>query len=77
MAANMRGPKPVDPLYYRWADTLEVRCQRCGNSARATVQAWAMWHQLNDRLRFTEMQERMVCLRCGTYAPRMEIHERR
>lgn len=77
MAANMRGPKPVDPLYWRVHDTLSVRCLRCSNRASATVRAWIVWHRLDDRLRLSDMQLRMRCLRCGDYDPEMAIEERR
>ncbi|MDB5415316.1 MAG: hypothetical protein JWR10_3651 [Rubritepida sp.] len=77
MAANMREPKPADPLYWRLHDTLSVRCLRCSNKASGTVHAWVVWHRLSDKIRLRDMQLRMVCLRCNEYAPEMSIEERR
>lgn len=74
MAANMRGPKPVDPLWYRADCTLEVRCG-CGNRAKASIRAWIVWNRLNDNMTLYEMQARLRCLNCGRRSPRIEIDD--
>lgn len=75
MAANMRGPKPADPLYWRLNSFLAVSCIGCRNWAGARVQSWIVWHRLDDRITFHDMQRRMVCLRCRTYGPKMDLKE--
>lgn len=75
MAANMRGPKPADPLYWHVNSVLRVRCMHCRNWAGASVRAWIVWHRLNDRMSFWDMQRRMVCTRCKTYGPKMDLDE--
>lgn len=75
MAANMRGPKPVDPLYWRINDRLSVRCMRCRNWVSAPVRTWIVWNRLDDRITFMDMQRRLTCLRCGEREAKIDLQE--
>ncbi|WP_424813592.1 hypothetical protein [Roseococcus sp. YIM B11640] len=65
MAANMRGPKRVDPLYMRWDDILKVSCTSCARSASAPVSCWAEGWRLSDRLRLDDLMQKLYCSECG------------
>ncbi len=75
MAANMRSPKPADPLSWRLEHVLTVRCLGCRNAASGTVRAWVVWNRLDDRITFWDMQRRMVCLRCRRRETAIDLHE--
>ncbi len=63
MAANMRDPKPADPLHYRWSDYLLVGCP-CGLSAGMRVSAWAAWFNLPDTMTLGDFTRTLRCPEC-------------
>ena len=68
VAANMRDPKPVDPLWYRPHLSLRVRCG-CGRCVWVRPRDAAMRAGYSDELKIHEVLSRLACRECGRRQP--------
>lgn len=64
MAANYNRPKPVDPVAYRGACTIRVRCV-CGRQIADRLDHFAQMHRILPHTKLYELMARLRCRRCG------------
>jgi hypothetical protein len=73
MSRHLDGsPKPVDPIWYRQHEVLQVRC-RCGHQASGVIGLIALRAGMGGHERLWVLVRRLRCSRCDARDPVVEV----